>query len=590
MTQMQLMAVGSLEPSQAPNRALAARDSERPGARRDRPGISHEVPSERPFADHLKRAESQRHRSSGSPEDKQRSRSEGPVSEEASQAPGHEKGKQWASGEASGDNVQLPEGLAPSALDLLADASTDSTALASPSEVEAATADGRLLEGTGYGPSIAENGTESVGAAGAGQVGAALEGGTGTIGAGQQRLAEIDDGSSLPKDGADAASSMSDKAVASSELTKAPQDKGGAIKESAERGSGQGGNWQMQGSSDVRAAEAKANPEQQNNAGQLRHPGAGDTRGTALTGTSGEGPYQAVPANAASGTLGTNPAQSSREGQAQTTDETGQGSITLENDGAISEIEMVAEGGADDARVREPKGSSVPEAINDDIEKAMAGPSPNHEVTEATGLTNRPQPIVSNQAFDAQSATAKGTGELAADPQPPGPAETTIEPQEVMKEVVTRTRMVRNGESSAMIIRLKPEHLGEVRVEIRVTGNQVSAHFATPSRDVQDVLMQNIQQLRTAFAGRDLNLTAIDVSRGNDGDQESGGNHASQTQHQDQNSRGHGQRPGRGQAESGWVLPQGWQQAVGANAATVAGRSSRQSPYGPGSGMVNYRV
>ncbi|GEM_PF-6078451 len=590
MTQMQLVAVGSLEPSQAPNRALAARDSERPGARRDRPGMSHEVPSERPFADHLEKAKSQRNRSSDpcSPGGKQRSPSEGPVSEEAGEARGRGKGKQRASGEASGDKVQPPVDLAPSELAPLADASTDPTALASPSEVEVAVADGWLLGGTGHGSSMAETGTESVGPAGTGQVGAAPEGDAGTIGSGQQLLVGIEDGGSQPNDGADAVEYTSGKAVASSELADASQDKGG-IKEPVERGSGQSGNWQMQGP-EVRAAEAKANPEQRDNGGQHKHSGAGDAQGTALTSTSGEGSYQAVTANAASGIPGANPARISREGQAQATDETGQGSIILENEGATSEIEMVGEGGAGTVRGKEPKGSSVPEGINDDIEKAMAGASPNHEVTEATRLTNRSQPIASNQAFDVQSTTAKGTGELAADPQPPALAEMTIEPQDVMKEVVTRTRMIRNGESSAMVVRLKPEHLGEVRVEIRVTGNQVSAHFATPSRDVQDVLMQNIQQLRTAFAGRDLDLTSIDVSMGNDGEQESGGNHASQTQSQDQNSRGHGQRPGRGQAESGWVLPQGWQQAVGANTATAASLFSRQSPYGPGSGMVNYRV
>lgn len=88
---------------------------------------------------------------------------------------------------------------------------------------------------------------------------------------------------------------------------------------------------------------------------------------------------------------------------------------------------------------------------------------------------------------------------------------------DVLKQVSERVDVNLLEDKSEMIIKLKPDHLGKVTVEIAVENGNVTAKFLAESQKVKEILEANIQDLKDHLANQGMVVQDLSVSVGNDG-------------------------------------------------------------------------
>lgn len=82
----------------------------------------------------------------------------------------------------------------------------------------------------------------------------------------------------------------------------------------------------------------------------------------------------------------------------------------------------------------------------------------------------------------------------------------------MINQIVERARtMVENGKQS-MKMQLQPESLGEVKLEVSVDGNSVSARFKVESKSVKQTLNSSIDQLKQSIQDIGLDIDGVDIS------------------------------------------------------------------------------
>jgi len=95
----------------------------------------------------------------------------------------------------------------------------------------------------------------------------------------------------------------------------------------------------------------------------------------------------------------------------------------------------------------------------------------------------------------------------------------TIDMQEqidVIKQVSEKVKVNLFEDKSEMIIKLKPDHLGKVTVEIAVENGNITAKFLAESDKVKEILESNMQDLKDHLAKQGMVVQDLSVSVGND--------------------------------------------------------------------------
>lgn len=96
----------------------------------------------------------------------------------------------------------------------------------------------------------------------------------------------------------------------------------------------------------------------------------------------------------------------------------------------------------------------------------------------------------------------------------------TISMQEqidVIKQISEKVDINLFEDKSEMIIKLKPDNLGKVTVEIAVENGNITAKFLAESRKVKEILEANMQDLKDHLAKQGMVVQDLSVSVGNDG-------------------------------------------------------------------------
>lgn len=88
---------------------------------------------------------------------------------------------------------------------------------------------------------------------------------------------------------------------------------------------------------------------------------------------------------------------------------------------------------------------------------------------------------------------------------------------EIIKQVSEHVDVNLLEDKSEMIIKLKPDHLGKVTVEIAVENGNITAKFLAESQKVKEILEANIQDLKDHLANQGMVVQDLSVSVGNDG-------------------------------------------------------------------------
>lgn len=114
------------------------------------------------------------------------------------------------------------------------------------------------------------------------------------------------------------------------------------------------------------------------------------------------------------------------------------------------------------------------------------------------GLVLQPQ-----QSADSAQPTAKAA---------PAPGELH---QSILSQVKDGVVVHDAKGSGQMTIRLNPEELGELKIQIRMDdGNRVKIEVQASSSSVKDLLMSNLDSLREALSGKEFSMERFDVSTG----------------------------------------------------------------------------
>lgn len=93
-----------------------------------------------------------------------------------------------------------------------------------------------------------------------------------------------------------------------------------------------------------------------------------------------------------------------------------------------------------------------------------------------------------------------------------------IEPQaappdthNVLGQIVDQARLINRPNNSEMIIRLKPEHLGELTLKVVVESGGVSASFMTNNAEVRSVIEASLPQLKQELSTQGLKVDNVGV-------------------------------------------------------------------------------
>ncbi|BCO08545.1 flagellar hook-length control protein [Desulfolithobacter dissulfuricans] len=82
----------------------------------------------------------------------------------------------------------------------------------------------------------------------------------------------------------------------------------------------------------------------------------------------------------------------------------------------------------------------------------------------------------------------------------------------IVGQVVERFSMNQRLETGTVTLRLHPQELGELHMEIKVEQDNIKAHITTQNPQVQEILEKNMPRLREALEQQGMNLEQMEVS------------------------------------------------------------------------------
>lgn len=94
--------------------------------------------------------------------------------------------------------------------------------------------------------------------------------------------------------------------------------------------------------------------------------------------------------------------------------------------------------------------------------------------------------------------------------RPPGAA--TVDPQDLLEQIVKKVEMVNKAFNTEMKIQLKPEFLGRMVIKIAVEEGVVTARFITESHQVKHLLENNLGALRQNLESQGLKVDRTEVN------------------------------------------------------------------------------
>ena len=120
----------------------------------------------------------------------------------------------------------------------------------------------------------------------------------------------------------------------------------------------------------------------------------------------------------------------------------------------------------------------------------------------------------------------------------PQQAQQTNRTYNVPQQIVEQAKLLQNGQNSEMIIKLNPEHLGELSLKVSVNGNGgVTATFHTDNAQVRAILETSMIQLKQQLNEQGIKVDSVEVQTSlpdgqlPDGQAQQGFNQQSQGQH-----------------------------------------------------------
>ena len=180
--------------------------------------------------------------------------------------------------------------------------------------------------------------------------------------------------------------------------------------------------------------------------------------------------------------------------------------LTEETQPAPSPLDVLAQRTMrHDAMQRDMSGESAEQNQQQPMQSGIPQPAPTHEnVSFETTVRTAEMPVPS-------ASVQMGASPIQTEQAAPA-AEVPQRPQtdyEIPRQIVEQARLLRTLNDTQMIIRLKPEHLGELTLRVAVgSDGAVQASFHSDNAHVRSVIENSLVQLR-----QELNTQGIKVDR-----------------------------------------------------------------------------
>lgn len=130
-------------------------------------------------------------------------------------------------------------------------------------------------------------------------------------------------------------------------------------------------------------------------------------------------------------------------------------------------------------------------------------------------LSSTPRGAEETAAFSLEGARpVSAQPETGAGPSLRLPSGAFVPESHLLHQVVERLSLRHQGDRSQMTLRLHPEELGELRLELVMEKGVLKAQIQAQNPQVQDVLERNLFRLRDALEQQGLTLEQFDVSLG----------------------------------------------------------------------------
>jgi len=81
----------------------------------------------------------------------------------------------------------------------------------------------------------------------------------------------------------------------------------------------------------------------------------------------------------------------------------------------------------------------------------------------------------------------------------------------VFGQIVDQAKLISRGNNSEMVIKLNPEHLGELTLKVAIEGGTVSASFHSSNSDVRAVIESTLPQLKQELSNQGLKVDYVGV-------------------------------------------------------------------------------
>lgn len=131
---------------------------------------------------------------------------------------------------------------------------------------------------------------------------------------------------------------------------------------------------------------------------------------------------------------------------------------------------------------------------------------------------NTDQTANSNAMFTvpADNPTVTGKADSAANPGQPTPNSAPPQDQfQIRAQIVDQAVLINRGnQESEMLIRLKPEHLGELTLKVTVNNGVVNANFHSNNSEVRGLLEASLHQLKQDLANAGFKVDSVSISAG----------------------------------------------------------------------------
>ena len=137
---------------------------------------------------------------------------------------------------------------------------------------------------------------------------------------------------------------------------------------------------------------------------------------------------------------------------------------------------------------------------------------PGEESTQENSLGKSQQDNVAS--FQQILGNAQNTDNAGAINEPQQ-AQQTNRTYNVPQQIVEQAKLLQNGQNSEMIIKLNPEHLGELSLKVSVNGNGgVTATFHTDNAQVRAILETGMIQLKQLLNEQGIKVDSVEVQTG----------------------------------------------------------------------------